>query len=283
MMLASSELQTVVWPGIIDVWANYWPRELFVAYPKLGNLYRRVGLESRMGRSIEQLVVEAEAAGVAKVIVSSAEFAGSPSTNACLAAEIADFQGMLIGCGSVDPSRGDPSGEVSRCVEEYGFAAIKVIPFFAEIPPDDDVYMPIYAACERLGVPVQILTGHTAVMSPSCFGQPLRIDKIALAHPELTIIAGHAGYPWTDELISVAWKHDNVHIETSGHRPKHWPVPLVTYLSTYGGASVMFGSGFPMMPYAQLTGDLEALSLSPDRLAGLLRGNAARIFSLETL
>jgi predicted TIM-barrel fold metal-dependent hydrolase len=29
------------------------------------------------------------------------------------------------------------------------------------------------------------------------------------------IIAGHIGYPWTEEMIAVATKHENVYIDTS--------------------------------------------------------------------
>jgi predicted TIM-barrel fold metal-dependent hydrolase len=39
--------------------------------------------------------------------------------------------------------------------------------------------------------------------------------RVALDFPELTIVAGHIGYPWTQEMIAVATKHANVVIDTS--------------------------------------------------------------------
>jgi hypothetical protein len=44
---------------------------------------------------------------------------------------------------------------------------------------------------------------------PSEPGRPIPyLDEIALTFPDLTIVAGHIGYPWTDEMIALAWKYD---------------------------------------------------------------------------
>lgn len=267
---------------VIDIWANYWPSELFSAYPKLDQLYTKVGLQSRTRLGLHELVEEAESVGVGTILLSSAEFPGSPITNDVLSDEISQYPSTLLGCGSVDPRRPDAAEEVYRCVHELGFRAIKVVPFFSGIAPDDSAFDSIYLACENLEVPVLILTGHTAVMEPSRFGQPLRIDEIALRFPGLKIVAGHAGYPWTEELISVAWKHDNVFIDTSGHRPRYWPQSLIHYLSTYGSQRVMFGSGFPMLPYGRLLQDLDELHIPDESRTALLGGNARRLLSLGT-
>jgi len=49
------------------------------------------------------------------------------------------------------------------------------------------------------------------------------IDEIALKFPTLKIIGGHIGFPWTQEMIGVAWKHPNVFIDTSAYLPKYYP------------------------------------------------------------
>ena len=49
------------------------------------------------------------------------------------------------------------------------------------------------------------------------------IDEIALKFPNLKIICGHIGFPWTQEMIGVAWKHANVFIDTSAYLPKYYP------------------------------------------------------------
>ena len=37
---------------------------------------------------------------------------------------------------------------------------------------------------------------------------------MALDFPELVIVCGHVGYPWTEEMVAVARKHENVYIDT---------------------------------------------------------------------
>lgn len=240
-----------------------------------------MGMPDRASLDIDDLLREAREAGVGRVVVSSSVFPGSPITNDRLASEIKRDSGVLVGCGSIDPRSPSPYREVMRCVEELGFRAIKVVPFFNNLAPDDRMLFPVYAACQDLRIPVLILTGHMAVRAPSRYGQPLRIDEIALAFPNLTVIAGHAGWPWTDELISVAWKHANVYIDTSGHRPKHWPTSLTKFAATYGAAKVLFGSGYPMLSYESLINDFRSMNLPPSSYRKIMYENAAELLSLE--
>ncbi len=60
------------------------------------------------------------------------------------------------------------------------------------------------------------------------------IDQVALDFPELRIICGHIGWPWTEEMIAVAWKHANVFIDTSAHVPKHYPPEFVHFMKSFG-------------------------------------------------
>ena len=61
-------------------------------------------------------------------------------------------------------------------------------------------------------------------------GGTLYIDEVALDFPELRIVCGHIGWPWTEEMIAVAWKHRNVFIDTSAHLPKHFPERFVYWM-----------------------------------------------------
>ena len=51
---------------------------------------------------------------------------------------------------------------------------------------------------------------------------------------ELTLIGIHIGVPWTDEMISMCWKHPNVYTAGDAYAPRHWPASYVHYLNTYG-------------------------------------------------
>ena len=168
--------------------------------------------------------------------------------------------------------------ELRRAVETLGFCALKLFPYIYGRPPNDAIYYPLYTACIDLGIPVLILTGHTAVQESSEPGRPHYLDEIALFFPELKIIAGHAGFPWTQELISLAWKHPNVYIDTSGHRPKYFPPELKHFMNSYGRDKVLFGTGYPLMDYAGPIGELEALDLKPASRRAFLGGNATCVF-----
>ena len=219
---------------VIDVWANWWDADFFAAEPRLDALYRRLALEARMHLGLPELVAEAAAGGVGRIVLSGTAFPGSPATNDRIADIIAGHPNLFIGCAAADPTLGITAvRELRRAVETLGFCALKLFPYICGRPPNDAIYYPLYTACIDLGIPVLILTGHTAVQESSEPGRPHYLDEIALFFPELKIIAGHAGFPWTQELISLAWKHPNVYIDTSGHRPKYFPPELKHFMNSY--------------------------------------------------
>ena len=62
------------------------------------------------------------------------------------------------------------------------------------------------------------------------------------------IVAGHIGYPWTDEMIALARKYPNVYIDTSAYTVRRYPRQLVEYLRGDGRTKVLFGTNYPMIP-----------------------------------
>lgn len=264
---------------VADVWANHWMPDFFEAYPPMKELYERVGIADRSRLSGRALSSEAAAAGIERVLVSGSALDDAAATNRAVADLCAKDPGRLVPCASVDP-RGGMSAvrELRRCVNDDGFVALKLMPFFFDLPPNDRAYYPLYAACVELEIPVLLLTGHTAVLAPNETGRPQHLDDVALFFPELTIVAGHAGYPWTDELIGLAWKHERLFIDTSGHRPKHFPPQLVKFMSTYGKEKVLFGTGWPMLDPAVLLNDVAGLGLGDEATDRFLWSNAASIW-----
>ena len=151
--------------------------------------------------------------------------------------------------------------EVRRCIEELGFRGIRVLPWLWERPPTDRLFYPVYSACCELGVPFCTQIGHTGPLMPSEMGRPIHLDRVALDFPELVIVAGHIGYPWTDEAVAVATKHVNIHIDTSAWTVRRYPAQLVDWLRTNGAHKVMFGSNYPMITPTKALDGLEELGL----------------------
>ena len=183
---------------------------------------------------------------------------------------------------SVDPT--DPvaaTAAVDRAVRVLGFKALRVLPWVWSRPPTDPLFYPLYVKCVELDIPFCTQVGHTGPLMPSDVGRPIPyIDQIALTFPRLKIVCGHIGYPWTDEMISLAWKHRNVFIDTSAYRPRYYPPQLLTFMSSYGQDKVMFGTNFPMLSFEDCVGDARALKLPQDILTKFLRRNAETVFGL---
>ena len=112
---------------------------------------------------------------------------------------------------------------------------------------------------------------------------PPYIDQIALDFPELVIVGGHIGYPWTEEMVAVATKHPNVYIDTSAYTVRRYPPELIRYLKANGRKKVLFGSNWPMIAPAKALAELDSLGLDAEIRADFLGGNAARVFGINAL
>ena len=171
--------------------------------------------------------------------------------------------------------------DLRRRANEGGFLALRIVPWLWETPPTDRLYYPLYAACVDLGIPFCTQVGHTGPLRPSETGRPIPyIDQVALDFPELAIVCGHIGYPWTTEMIAVADKHANVYIDTSAYTVRRYPTELVEYLKGRGKTKVLFGTNYPMITPLRALEHLDSLGLDPGAKELFLSGNAERVFKL---
>jgi predicted TIM-barrel fold metal-dependent hydrolase len=190
----------------------------------------------------------------------------------------------FAGLGAVDLARPMAAvRELRRCVADLGFKGLRVIPWLWEAPPTDRRYYPLFAACVELGVPFCTQVGHTGPLRPSETGRPIPyIDQVAIDFPELVVVAGHIGYPWTEEMVAVARKHENVYIDTSAYTVRRYPPELVRYLRSRGGRrKVLFGTNYPMILPEQALAGFEDLDLDDETRELFLEGNARRVFGLQ--
>ncbi len=156
-----------------------------------------------------------------------------------------------------------------------------MLPWLWELPPDDRRYYPLYAECVELGVPFCLQVGHAGPLRPSEPGRPIPyLDQVACDFPELVIVGGHIGYPWTVEMITLARKYENVYIDTSAYKPSRYPPELVDYLRRGGRKKILFGSNYPMLPPALCIPQLDALGLDDEVRRMFLNDNARRVFRL---
>ena len=268
---------------IIDAWAQH-PTRRHLEQPMFESLRRWTRGVLPQGELPVSATIEAmDQGGVALSLLSAwVGPKGDLISNDEVAGFVAQAPGRLAGVGSVDISRPRAAvGELRRCVRELGFKGIRVLPWLWELPPTHARFYPVYAECCELGVPFCTQVGHTGPLMPSEVGRPIPyIDQVAIDFPELTIVCGHIGYPWTEEMIAVATKHPNVYIDTSAYTVQRYPANLVAYLRAHGRTKVMFGSNWPMIAPRKALEGLADLALSVDVEAAFLAGNAARVYRL---
>lgn len=271
---------------IVDVWMQH-PTLRFLHHEMLAPLRRWTG-----GRlpdeepPIDATVAAMDSAGVGFGLLSawSAPYAPPLISNDEVAGWVSAHPTRFAGLAAVDLNRPmDAVRELRRCVEELGFRGLRVLPWLWEAPPTDRRYYPLLAACVDLGVPFCTQVGHTGPLRPSETGRPIPyIDQIALDFPELVILAGHIGYPWTEEMIAVARKHENVFIDTSAYMPQRYPPQLVAYMGSRSGRrKVMFGTNYPMLVPEHAVGQLDALGLDDEARELFVAGNAERVLGLD--
>ena len=267
---------------IIDVWAQH-PTLRHAQSPIFESLRRWTKIKAPDKEiPLAMTLAVMDQASVDLALISAWQAPGRDLiTNDEVAGFVEESGGRLAGVGSVDISRPmEAVREIHRCVTELGFKAIRVLPWLCERPPTDRLFYPVYVACCELGIPFCTQIGHTGPLMPSEVGRPIYLDQVALDFPELRIVAGHIGYPWTDEAIAIATKHENVFIDTSAYTAKRYPQALVDYLKRHGRTKVLFGTNYPMLTPAAALEGLEDLALDDEVTELFLSENAKREFGL---
>jgi hypothetical protein len=207
---------------------------------------------------------------------------GALVSNDEVAAFVREAPDRLVGVGSVDIRRPrDAVRELRRCVRELRFKAVRVLPWLWELPPTHARFYPVLAECCELDIPFCTQVGHTGPLMPSEFGRPIPyIDQVAIDFPELVVVCGHIGYPWTEEMVAVATKHANVYVDTSAYTIERYPRALTDYLRAHGRDKVLFGTNWPMVSPAKALAALPSLGLDADTESRFLERNARRVFRL---
>lgn len=278
--------------GAIDVWCNFFTPEgvriVFVDNPEVSFMMGdQWGRHDRMvGYEPDQMIERMDEMGVERVICPALkqylyrdrELISVPWES--VAKVVEDHPDRVSGLYGIDPWMGMKGvKEFETAVRDYGFVGGHVHPFGFDVPVDGAQWYPFYAKAAELGVPVEFQLGHSAEFMPSECGRPILIDRVAIHFPELKLIGAHHGWPWVEEMISMAWKHPNVFVAVSGHAPKYWDPKMIKFLNSRGQGKVLWGTDYPLIGHDESLQQIdEFLDLKPEAKERMLRGAALEVF-----
>ena len=280
----------------IDAVVNIWTREALSHRPDWGDEFfvDKMNAENALmaGLSLEEMIEKMEEAGIEKAFLIAAR-TGRVGLPGCyhmpysvVADACAKYPERFYGLAGIDPFEGmDGVRAFEDAIKNMGFVGAHLYPHWYELAPDHAKYYPFYAKCCELNVPIQMQVGQSMVYSQEyrtkSVGQPIALDAVACDFPELKLIGIHVGIPWHDEMISMAWKHENIFIGCDAHRPKYWPKSFIHYLNSYGQDKIIFGTDFPVLEFKKTIDDIDALGLKSEVRKKLLRDNVIRVYGLD--
>lgn len=240
---------------------------------------------------IPRFVEELDKAGVDWVAMMAADketTIGTKVPNEHVADLVAQAPDRIIGFAAVDPNKGRPAAEeLEIALRDLKMKGLTVGPWEHELYPDDLKYDPLYDLCISYDVPVTIHASiHFGRHSKLDHSRPIYIDNVAVRFPDLKIMAVHGGWPWTAEMVAVAWRHPNVYVDISAVRPRYigkagtgWE-PLISYGNNILQDKVLWGTAWPLQAFAQSLEETRALPLKPAVIQKWTHDNAARLLGL---
>ncbi|MEL6359471.1 MAG: amidohydrolase family protein [Pseudomonadota bacterium] len=266
-------------PEIIDAWMQITTPRL-AAQPWLSSILRWTGQTDEIAQTVETTLAAMDEVGISTGLISAWHGPeGALISNDETLANAEASGGRLKPVLSVDLR--DPMGaarEVKRRAAE-GFVGVRILPWLWELPPDDRKYYPVYAACIEAGIPFCTQIGHTGPLKTSEYGRLIPyLENVMLDFPELVVVGGHVGIPWTNEVASLMYKFPNFYVDTSAYALHRLPPDFVALMKGPGAKHILFGSNWPMLTPKQCLDGLDSLDLDDRQKELFLRENTRRVF-----
>ncbi len=224
----------------------------------------------------EHLVDELERLGVDALIAqpgTTHDVEGARSQHDAIAALAAEYPGRVFGMANPSPHLrpADYEAEVTRCVRELGFVAVKMHPLAHAVAPDLGPGRRVVEVANKLGIPVMIHTG-----SGIPFALPSAVVPLAQRNPDTRIVLAHAGgQMFAGEALLAAQLCPNIYLEASWLSYDR----VSSFVQGVGAERVMMGADHSDNVSVELA-KFRAAGLSEDELAWCLGGTAARFFGL---
>jgi predicted TIM-barrel fold metal-dependent hydrolase len=213
----------------------------------------------------------------------------------------------LKAIGAIDPRRNSPDHlrAVERQIdrERSKLVALKAYLGYLHFGPEDPAYAPYYRLAASHKLPVILHTGDNwSTTAKVKYAHPLRVDEVAVDHPDVRFVLAHLGNPWLIDAAEVVYKNDNVWADLSGlfvgdeaaiaevldatGKPESATGRIVVEMKraiAYASRPdrLLYGSDWPLAPMASYRRLIGAIVPEADHEA-VFRTNAERLFGVVT-
>lgn len=277
--------------GIIDFRARPTTKEFeyLQVNPAMVDEFERMQFKPKPLGTIEDFIAELDRAGVTQAVVPARDAEsnwGEKVSNDYLAEIVKQFPDRIIGFAGADPLKGRAAvEEIDRAIRELGLSGVSLDPCFAFMAPNDRRLYPLYEKCIELNVPV-ILTIGPLPIKPLLLehGSPMTVDGLATDLPDLDIVCSHGGWPFTQQMIAIAMRHDNVYFENAGYHTMPGAEMIVQAANTIIPDKVLFGTAYPGGQCETLRQEVEqfrGLGFEPDILQKVFHDNAIALLTRD--
>jgi predicted TIM-barrel fold metal-dependent hydrolase len=239
------------------------------------DIHGHVGLwdQFSMNDNPARVLAAMDAVGIDISVVYNIFHAETEYGHNATAAYIAHNPQRLMGFAYVTPIEPleKTLAELSRAIDQLGFAGIKLYPPYMPWPLHDEHWFPIYEFANQRKLPVIFHTG------PEPHSKPQLLEHIAPRFPHAQFIAGHSGnfQPYRNDAIAAAQKYSNIYLETcSSFRS---PGAIEELVAGVGSERVLFGSDMPLMDSRSQIGKIITARISDDAKRNILGANAHRL------
>jgi predicted TIM-barrel fold metal-dependent hydrolase len=237
-------------------------------------------------------------------VARAALIASSPGDVDSVAVAITRHPSRFVGFFMLDPARADAIAYGTHGLNA-GMRTICLFPAMNKVPLQDPRVTSVFElAATRPGTAVFVHCGELSVGVrkrlgvPSPFdmslGNPTHVTHLALNHPEVPIIIPHFGGGMLDEVMTLAKRCPNVHLDTSSSNSWIDKMPKALSLAhvfnhaleivgpdrlLFGTDSSFFPRGWNREVYDAQDAALDRLNVGAEVRAKIFRGNFDRLFA----
>ena len=252
---------------------------------------------------VERLIKDMDEGKIDKAVVLGVGYmpwnAYDPNSAAYVKSMVDKYPDRLVGFYTGNPTGGyEEAKRLETAVTKFGLRGLKMLPSYNYVALNDRRIWPLYEAAQALKVPVMVHTGWSAMPKGKmlAYDHPLYLEDVMVDFPDLTLVIGHTGFMWAEEVIFFMGKFRNVWGDFA-----YWAegIPLWKVAQVWSFAKKMgvmnrfiWGTDYPYVPF---TNGLDLFSkvaaythkhelepfITEEDQAGFFGENAARLLGLR--